>query len=310
MPPAKKLKLETQEKGKGKASKKQVHPQREQNSDGHAGSSDDDYVDVTWQPVYWDYKRRFVDDCIIPLEGERKVVLAQAPTPPGKDYDNVDPSVTGSTIWDGGLALAQYLTGTKAIEKATGKKKVKRCLELGAGTGAVGLSVAVCGKTEELVLTDLKCMVPHLEKNVALNEKGVSEQCDKVSVLTLRWGNEEDAQRVLEGGVVDVLVGSDLVYYSGNEQSHVLLDTMKRVCGTETVVFMAFSLQHQPQQVEYFLSLLRESFACVVDVTGEVPVRWRFDDIRVVRADGLKGLAEPPSVFSFSNPQADPQRFA
>jgi hypothetical protein len=95
-----------------------------------------------------------------------------------------------STIWDGGLALTAYLashyysyyTGTGSNDAGTinnAKNMNGRdhgggitLIDLGSGTGLVGLAVAALSRGEAVVaVTDLAQALPLLEENVRLNSK-------------------------------------------------------------------------------------------------------------------------------------------
>jgi hypothetical protein len=60
------------------------------------------------------WKARFADDCVLSSVGDekREVVVSQAPSA-GRQHGQrdgdgaVDPGVTGSTVWDGAVVLAQ-----------------------------------------------------------------------------------------------------------------------------------------------------------------------------------------------------------
>lgn len=84
-----------------------------------------------WQRFYMGYRERFVDDCILELEGgHTRVHLSQAPSakvaakhklqkgkksPINADKDS-DPALTGTTVWDGAVVLSHYLTETNVLQ--------------------------------------------------------------------------------------------------------------------------------------------------------------------------------------------------
>ncbi|KAF1322194.1 putative n2,n2-dimethylguanosine trna methyltransferase, partial [Globisporangium splendens] len=65
------------------------------------------------------------------------------------------------TRWDGSVVLAKYLEHARA-----GDIRGARIVEVGAGTGLVGLSVALLG-AKHVVLTDLEYTMENLKRNVA-----------------------------------------------------------------------------------------------------------------------------------------------
>ncbi|KAF9342363.1 hypothetical protein BGX26_007696, partial [Mortierella sp. AD094] len=125
-----------------------------------------------------------------------------------------------------------------------------RILEIGAGTGYVGIALAKRLTPDcTLILTDLEEVVPLMEKNVAEhlpnnnNSSGSSNssddssspdlkdnttrQCAHVLVEPLAWGNSEHATKLLSAGKIDYIVASDLVYFP--ELYPPLLQTLKEV---------------------------------------------------------------------------------
>ncbi|GJJ69346.1 hypothetical protein EMPS_01692 [Entomortierella parvispora] len=82
----------------------------------------------------------------------------------------------GSTIWDAAIVLAKYLERSPLIPSSTSTATVPppfRVLELGAGTGIVGLAVARLMQSRKIpgqvVLTDKENVLPLLQKNVDKN---------------------------------------------------------------------------------------------------------------------------------------------
>eukprot|EP00656_Telonema_subtile_P005863 TRINITY_DN12683_c0_g1_i2.p1 TRINITY_DN12683_c0_g1~~TRINITY_DN12683_c0_g1_i2.p1 ORF type:complete len:222 (+),score=47.44 TRINITY_DN12683_c0_g1_i2:131-796(+) len=84
---------------------------------------------------------------------------------------------TGGMVWDAGLVLCRYL----AFYLEPGSWQGKRVLELGSGTGLVGLCAAQLGG--DVTVTDLPGMCPLLERNAAGST---------VSVKPLQWGEQTE----------------------------------------------------------------------------------------------------------------------
>ncbi|KAF6166652.1 hypothetical protein GIB67_005514 [Kingdonia uniflora] len=83
-----------------------------------------------------------------------------------------------------------------------------RILELGSGTGLLGIAAAsILGAN--VTLTDLPHVLPNLQFNADANKETVGGS--SVSVASLRWGEEEDMKSI--GREFDVILGSDVVYY-------------------------------------------------------------------------------------------------
>lgn len=110
-----------------------------------------------------------------------------------------------AVVWDAGLVLAHFI-----IKHWHGLlRPARRFVEIGAGTGAVGLTAAALG-ADHVTLTDLPRFVPLLEEAIALNNFSAA----KVTALPLTWGSEEDAERV--GQPADCILVSDCLFYEAS----------------------------------------------------------------------------------------------
>uniref|UniRef100_A0A0C9RX97 METTL21D protein n=1 Tax=Fopius arisanus TaxID=64838 RepID=A0A0C9RX97_9HYME len=73
-------------------------------------------------------------------------------------------------VWDAALVLAKYLDHLCQVEGFGDKwLEEKKVLELGAGTGCVGMTAACLGA--HVVMTDLESTMPILRKNISMNEE-------------------------------------------------------------------------------------------------------------------------------------------
>mmetsp|Transcript_18592 Transcript_18592/g.24158 ORF Transcript_18592/g.24158 Transcript_18592/m.24158 type:complete len:254 (-) Transcript_18592:1191-1952(-) len=90
---------------------------------------------------------------------------------------------TGSSVWDAAVVLAKYL-------EKSGRARNKNILELGAGTGFVGLYAAALGASH-VVLTDLDECLPLLQANATKNP-----YCANTQVLALPWGCQSLPQSI------------------------------------------------------------------------------------------------------------------
>ena len=89
-------------------------------------------------------------------------------------------------------------------------------LELGAGTGLVGVTAASVWKAP-VVLTDLAPIVPGLAANIALNEKLLSESGSAATCGTLDWNAPselilESGERIPSSRKADIILAADTVY--------------------------------------------------------------------------------------------------
>jgi predicted nicotinamide N-methyase len=131
------------------------------------------------------------------------------------------------------------------------KLKGKRVLELGSGTGLLGLSFALSGAN--VTLTDVPEALPLLRRNVASNlaamiapraapgEEGGEQEAGgsaseaavgSCTVLEYTWGSPDPAL----GGPFDYIIGSDCVY--DEKAAKVLLESIHSMCKPTTVVLL------------------------------------------------------------------------
>ena len=118
-------------------------------------------------------------------------------------------SGVGGVVWDSGVALAALVA--RGALPGVGSVAKRAVIELGAGTGAVGLAAAASG-ARRVVLTDAACATGLLAANAAANARA----CAGCEVAVV----EADSGRA--GAVATAAAGCDLVLaadcvYEGNE---------------------------------------------------------------------------------------------
>lgn len=110
--------------------------------------------------------------------------------------------------------------------------KGKRVLELGAGTGIVGLLASHYGA--DAYVTDLEALVPLLQYNV---EKNLSMIKGSVTARPLKWGN--DCQEFMPQP--DYLILANCIYYISSFEP--LLETMLDLCGPNTQILACYEVR-------------------------------------------------------------------
>lgn len=157
----------------------------------------------------------------------------------------------GGQLWPAGMVLARYmltyhrdtLVHRTMYEsfRPHGRKILTQMadrLELGAGSGLVGLVVARgCRTTNQVHITDQKPMLTLMQENVQLNSLS-----DQVSVSVYDWGAgipTKLASAFTQGGCKpNVILAADCVYF---EPAFPLLkDTLIDLIGEETVCYFCF----------------------------------------------------------------------
>ncbi len=176
-----------------------------------------------WSRIACSYHERFVRPFVLPAGGpdEPRLELAQSACVSGEHAREArqgsDGAATGSTVWDAGIVLAAHLRrGGEAVLSGTGSAATaardarRALLELGAGTGIVGLGAAASGGFSHVVMSDLPSVLPLIRRNVETN---IGALRSDVAVEPLRWHVADDASSLLAAhGPFDVIVGGDVLY--------------------------------------------------------------------------------------------------
>ncbi|KAL8118032.1 uncharacterized protein LOC141723512 [Apium graveolens] len=116
-----------------------------------------------------------------------------------------------------------------------------RILELGSGTGMVGIAAAaILGA--RVTVTDLSHVIPNLKFNVEANLNTVGHNGGGVEVAALGWGVEEEMEAIKEKDEYDVIMGSDVVYHDHLYEP--LLQTLKFFLLGEQTKEMVFVMSH------------------------------------------------------------------
>ena len=110
------------------------------------------------------------------------------PVPSGSfDLSIHEPTLTGDDLglktWAASYLLAKRLHSFDLVPKIPSKRL--HVLELGSGTGLVGLAMAGLGA--DVVLTDLPNICPNLARNAEVNGAAISRQGGSTRTATLDW---------------------------------------------------------------------------------------------------------------------------
>jgi predicted nicotinamide N-methyase len=133
---------------------------------------------------------------------------------------------TGLCSWDGAVVLAKYLEHAVPLSGL-------RVLELGTGTGVVGMAAAALGAIP--TLTDLDYCLHNVRNNLRLNHFVVSDGKDDdeeeeedarkdgpmAFVTELDWTTDADTLRRQFPGQYDLLIASDVVWLEELVQPYV-----------------------------------------------------------------------------------------
>ncbi|CCG82618.1 Putative uncharacterized protein [Taphrina deformans PYCC 5710] len=189
-----------------------------------------------------------------------------------------DPLVgTGGLLWPAGEVLARYLlTPSPSLDPAACLRD-KKVVEVGSGTGVVGLSCAQTldlGLRGHLILTDLPAVLPILRRNVALN--GLAPA---VSVRPLAWGQPVGPDLAN----CDVVLAADCVYLEHLFQP--LLDTLLALMlRPGAVAYLAYKKRRRAD-ARFFKLLRKDFFVREVDVEPPRREKQGIHVYQVIRRD-------------------------
>ncbi|TRZ00992.1 hypothetical protein DNTS_033376 [Danionella cerebrum] len=145
-----------------------------------------------------------------------------------------------AVVWDAAIVLCMYL------EAGNVDLKGKRVIELGAGTGLVGIVAALLGAN--VTITDRAPALELLSANVRENVPPDQQGAMRVSELT--WGENLE---LYSPGSFDLILGADIVYLE--ESFPALLRTLEHLSAE-----VLLSCRIRYERDERFLMELRQRF--------------------------------------------------
>uniref|UniRef100_A0A493T5R3 Valosin containing protein lysine methyltransferase n=1 Tax=Anas platyrhynchos platyrhynchos TaxID=8840 RepID=A0A493T5R3_ANAPP len=174
----------------------------------------------------------------------------------------------GCVVWDAALVLAKFLeTGACPLAR-------RAVLELGAGTGAVGIMAATLGAN--VTVTDLEELQELLLVNIENNKHLVT---GSVRAKVLKWG--EDVTEFQPPP--DYILMADCIYYE--ESLEPLLKTLKDLTGPDTCVLCCYeqrTMGKNPEIERRYFELLQADFELEKIPLEKHDEEYRSADIHIV----------------------------
>ncbi|KAI9794067.1 MAG: hypothetical protein M1816_006692 [Peltula sp. TS41687] len=138
-----------------------------------------------------------------------------------------EPSLTadhlGLKTWAASYLLAKRLQDLPLPLPDEGRRRSVRVLELGAGTGLLGIAAASVWGCK-VHLTDLKDIVPNLERNVRANSEVIGRNGGEATTGVLDWEDREEP--VGQEKRYDLVLAADPLY--SPRHPRLLVDTVSR----------------------------------------------------------------------------------
>ncbi|XP_059185532.1 EEF1A lysine methyltransferase 3-like [Centropristis striata] len=149
-------------------------------------------------------------------------------------------------VWEAALQLCGYL------EQQSVEVRGQRVIELGAGTGLVGILAARLGAV--VTLTDLPLALPQLQANVSANMPSSGWPSSPPSVLPLSWG--EDHMNFPSDW--DLVLCADIIYLP--ETYPLLVETLAHLCKSGAVVYLSSKIRKEHQTPRFYEECLLSRF--------------------------------------------------
>lgn len=155
-----------------------------------------------------------------------------------QDWNDVG---VAAVVWDAAIVLGRYL------EKIAAQLQGKKVIELGAGTGVVGIVASFLGGN--VTITDRKMALNITRMNV---EGNLGEEQNSVEIKELEWGQNVSSF----SPPYDFILGADIVYIE--ETFPDLLKTMQDLCDENSVVLLSCKIRYDRDK--RFFELLSKYF--------------------------------------------------
>ncbi|CAI5761886.1 Uncharacterized protein PODLI_1B024144 [Podarcis lilfordi] len=149
-----------------------------------------------------------------------------------------------AVVWDAAVVLCTFL------EMGGIDLQGRLVIELGAGTGLLGIVAALLGA--QVTITDRKAALALLESNVQANLP--ADIRPRTAVKELTWGRDLGS---FSSGGYDFILGADIVYLE--ETFADLLETLDHLCSEQTVILLSCRLRYERDHK--FLKMLEERFS-------------------------------------------------
>ncbi|XP_067592642.1 protein N-lysine methyltransferase METTL21D isoform X1 [Pseudorca crassidens] len=180
----------------------------------------------------------------------------------------------GCVVWDAAIVLSKYLETPGFSGDGAHALSRRSVLELGSGTGAVGLMAATLGA--DVIVTDLEELQDLLKMNINMNKHLVT---GSVQAKVLKWGEEiEDFP-----SPPDYILMADCIYYE--ESLEPLLKTLKDLSGSETCIICCYeqrTMGKNPEIEKKYFELLQLDFDFEKIPLEKHDEEYRSEDIHIL----------------------------
>ncbi|XP_032369015.1 EEF1A lysine methyltransferase 3 [Etheostoma spectabile] len=149
-------------------------------------------------------------------------------------------------VWEAALHLCRY------FEEQSIELRGKRIIELGAGTGVVGILAARLGAV--VTLTDLPLALHQLQVNISANMPSSGWPTSLPTVLPLSWG--EDHMNFSSDW--DLVLCADIIYLP--KTYPLLVETLAHLCKNGAVVYLSSKMRKEHETPVFYEEYLPSRF--------------------------------------------------
>ncbi|ESO10175.1 hypothetical protein HELRODRAFT_109498 [Helobdella robusta] len=179
----------------------------------------------------------------------------------------------GCVVWDSAIVMFHFIEKNKSFFSG------KKVIDLGSGTGLIGIQAAACGA--DAVITDLEEFISLMELNIKNNLHIIS---GTIEARCLRWGSD-----VSDLSSPDILLVSDCLYY--DESVLPLAKTINDLSNENTIVYLSYEIRESEAKkkiVKDFFNIISKTFT-VQDVPKHLlDEEFCCDDIKMLKMTKIK----------------------
>lgn len=165
------------------------------------------------------------------------------------------------------ISAPKALTLCKYFEKQKLNFWGKKVIELGAGTGIVGILATLLGG--DVTITDLPLALEQIQENVHRNVPAAHSA--RARVCALSWGL--DHEEFLRD--YDFILGADIVYLK--DTYPLLIRTLRHLCGPHSTIYLSSKMRQEHSTAMFYEALLPLHF------TSELAYRDENENINIYR---------------------------